>query len=265
MPHDETVARGPFEHDWFALVTRVARISEARTVLVVALDEEGDNPAEHRFGARSVGADRLCLRLPLFRRRLGEINFEDDIGLARSEFRTGIQLHLIEEDKLFGSDFVWERAVYFEHAVAIRLFDLLLPPVLLEQLLEGQLRLCSRRACAAGLAWVYDKALVGHADRDLDDLVVPGVARLGPLLELHMEGLGIAACAGLEVLGHYGVRQVTVRRLPALSYALSALVVRVLIPICKVEFLVRVCHQPGDLLFPLHRGRILLQQKVEVI
>ena len=112
---------------------------------------------------------------------------------------------------------------------------------------------------------MYDEALVGHADRDLDDLVVPGVARLGPLLEPHMEGLGIAACAGLEVLGHYGVRQVMVRRLPTLSYALSAFVVRVLIPEGKLEFLVRVCHQPGDLLFPLHRGRILLQHLVEVI
>ena len=146
------MARGPFEHGWLALVMRVARISEARKVLVVALDEEGNNPAEHRTKVRSVGADRLCVRLPLLGRRLGEINFEDEIGLARSEFRTGIRLHLIEEDKLFESDFVWERAGYFEHAVAIRLFDLLLPPVLLEQLLEGQLRLCRRRACAAGLA-----------------------------------------------------------------------------------------------------------------
>ena len=258
MPHDETVARGPFEHGWFALVMRVARISEARTVLVVALDEEGDNPAEHRTGARSVGADRLCLRLPPLRRRLGEINFKDDIGLARSEFRTGIRLHLIEEDKLFESDFVWERAGYFEHAIAIRLFDLQLPPVLLEPLLECQLRLCSRRACAAGLE---DEALVGHADRDLDDLVVPGVTRLGPLLEPHVEGLA-AACAGLEVLGLFGVRQVMVRRQPALS---SVLIVRVLIPEGKVEFLVRVCFQPGDTSVSNLQGRILLQHFVEVI
>ena len=108
---------------------------------------------------------------------------------------------------------------------------------------------------------MYDEALVGHADRDLDDLVVPGVARLGPLLEPHVEGLA-AACAGLEVLGLFGVRQVMVRRQPAL---LSALIVRVLIPEGKVEFLVRVCFQPGDTFVSNLQGRILLQHFVEVI
>ena len=114
---------------------------------------------------------------------------------------------------------------------------------------------------------MYDEALVGHADRDLDDLVVPGVARLGPLLEPHVEGL-TAACAGLEVLGLFGVRQVMVRRQPALSSvlsALSALIVRVLIPEGKVEFLVRVCFQPGDTFVSNLQGRILLQHFVEVI